>query len=178
MDDSQLNERILELLQQPGRSSYLALWEIVTRSADYQPYSDGLRFANELASEERWVEAIEAAHATMPNLLLSPRAHLLLAYLYDQLGNDRGVQMEVLFAQACLEGILDTGNGTAEAPYLVTRTSDEYDVLEHLEKTFTQQALCEQGNRHFDVLTCGDGSELWFDITEPYSRLSGQRSRE
>jgi len=53
----------------------------------------------------------------------------------------------------------------------VSRTSDEYDVLAHLEKRMQQQALVIQDGRHFDRLECSDGSEVWFDVTTAFETL-------
>ena len=77
----------------------------------------------------------------------------------------------MLVAATCCEGILATGDGTKEKPYLVTRTSDEYDILQYLDKQFGGQALVSDGDRNFDVMTCSDGTELWFDITDPFKKL-------
>jgi hypothetical protein len=64
-----------------------------------------------------------------------------------------------------------TGNGSPDSPYLVTRISDEYDLLRRLNKVCRQQGLREKDGRRFDVLQCPDGSEVWFDVTEMFDSL-------
>jgi hypothetical protein len=72
---------------------------------------------------------------------------------------------------ACTEGILGTGDGTADHPYLVVRVSDEYDILRHLKKRSTSQGLRRKDDKSCDVMTCADGSQIWFDVSAPFNRL-------
>jgi hypothetical protein len=86
--------------------------------------------------------------------------------------------MEAQIYWRCIEGILSTGDGIQEHPYVVTRISDEYDILLALEKEMESQALCEINNLHCDVMTLADGEEIVFDITDCYAKLSGQFDEE
>ena len=110
----------------------------------------------------------------MPNLLLSPRAHLCAAMIAESEGDEERRRMEGAVAYACVQGILSTGDGTKQRPYVVTRTSDEYDVLQFLGKELESQSLLEEEDRHYDQLRCKDGSEMWFDVTDPLGRLGNQ----
>lgn len=80
--------------------------------------------------------------------------------------------MEYQIGQICIDCILSTGDGSKDQPYLVLRTSDEYDVLEHLDKKVKQQSLTGNGEKRFDVLECEDGSEYWFDVTDALNSLT------
>ena len=75
-------------------------------------------------------------------------------------------------AAKCVEGVLATGDGSADKPYLVTRVSDEYDLLRHLKKARTTQGLRHKDGKAFDVMSCTDGTEVWFDITAVFGSLS------
>ena len=96
----------------------------------------------------------------------------MLGFLHSRLGDDQAAQMELMIGHACVEGILATGDGSAENPLIVVRTSDEHDVIEHLEKEFKQQFLTRTGDKHLDLIECKDGFEYWFDITVAYDHLS------
>jgi hypothetical protein len=85
--------------------------------------------------------------------------------------DEKAARMDGYIGVACCKGIVATGDGTKRRPYLVTRISDEYDVVRYLGKQPARQALTGIGDRHFDVITCTDGSEIWFDITAPYSKF-------
>lgn len=110
-----------------------------------------------------------------PNHLLSPGAHLKLALIYQQLGRDAEMERERVIANLCLEGILSTGDGSAERPYLVTRTSDEYDVLAASNLNPVSQTLRLVEGRRLDVLTTREGSEICFDVTEIFCWLQERR---
>ena len=74
--------------------------------------------------------------------------------------------MERWVFRACLQGILATGDGSRRKPYLVSQLSDEYDVLKLLGQTCEKQHLVQRGPRSCDVLTCDDGSQRWFNISD------------
>ena len=80
--------------------------------------------------------------------------------------------MEMMIGDACIEGILATGDGSEGNPYIVIRTSDEHDVIEHLEKQLKQQSLMPKDDKHFDRIECTDGSKYWFDITDAYNHMA------
>jgi len=154
-----------ELVKKPTRESYLALYKIVTSSEKYEPYGTALEDAEDLLEKGELKQAKAKLDAAGLNLLLCPRAHQCAARIAKALGDAAAARKESAAAAACLKGILATGDGSPEKPYLVTRVSDEYDVLVHLKKRSTQQGLMNRGGKSFDVLSCTDGSQLWFDVT-------------
>lgn len=114
----------------------------------------------------------------MANYLLSPGAHLLLGDIYEKLGDEESARRERTIAIRCVKAILASGDGTADRPYLVTRVSDEYDVLAYLKKPMERQSLQQRGGRACDVMCCKDGSEIWFDISEAFGKLGGMMRQE
>jgi len=48
---------------------------------------------------------------------------------------------------------------------LVTYAADERDLLATLEREARSQQLIDCDSGRFDVLTCADGGEVWFDVT-------------
>lgn len=167
-----MREALIELLKQPNRENYMRLFEMVTSGDAYDPYSDEMRRVHSHLELGDANSAYMVLMQSWSNLMLSPRAHLAAGICLEQLGQPDGCRAEKMIASAILEGILASGDGSRENPYLVTRTSDEYDLLSYLEKTMRQQALHEDEGRYFDVLELEDGGSLWFDITAPYTKLS------
>lgn len=100
-----------------------------------------------------------------PAWALSPRVHFYAAVAADERDDAEGAELERFLFQSCLEGILATGDGTANAPYLITYLSDEYDVLAALGLDPQSQRLTEQRGILFDVIRCVDGEEVWFELT-------------
>lgn len=167
-----MQEEFIRFLQSPDRAHYLGLRAKVIASDAYQPYSDELQTAGELYEQQKVQDALSVIRNAMGNLLLSPRAHQMLGFLQHKLGNDQAAEMELMIEQACLAGIQATGDGSANKPYIVLRTSDEHDLTEHLGKQLEQQSLHHEGTAHLDLIECTDGTRFWFDITDAYNRLS------
>ena len=167
-----MSEELVAFFQSPDRDSYLAIREKIISSDFYQPYSDELGTVEGLFQQNKLEEARDAIADAMTNLMLSPRAHQLLGFLHHKLGDEQAAQMEMMIGRACVEGILATGDGSVNAPYVVVRTSDEHDVIEYLGKELKQQSLTEEGKKHLDLIECTDGSKYWFDVTDAYNHLS------
>lgn len=167
-----MKEEFIKFVQSPNRETFVALREKVISDAAYDPYSDEIHDAGELFENDKFEEALSKLQDAMPNLMLSPCAHNMIGYVHHKLGNSEAAQMEVIIGEACLQGILSTGDGSKANPYVVLRTSDEYDVLKHFEKSLKTQSLQNEGEKHFDLLQCTDGTEYWFDITDAMNNLS------
>lgn len=166
-----MQELFLALIQEPGRDTYLAARFALVDSNFYNPYSDDFTESSKLLEAGDYEGAQKRLAEGMPNLLLAPRAHLMLAFAAEKLGDDDGTQMESYIAGAIVRGITATGDGSADKPWQATRTSDEHDVLQFLEKEFSEQELIEINDRKIDVLTCTDGSQFHFDVTDVQDRL-------
>lgn len=166
-----MQELFLALLQSPDRNTYMAARNALVDSDHYHPYSDDLSEAGKLLDAGDFEAAQKRIAEGMPNLLLAPRAHLMLAFAAEKLEEKDAVEMESYIAGAIVRGILATGDGSAESPWQVTRTSDEYDVLQFQEKEFAGQDLVESGDRKLDAMKCTDGTVLHFDITDAQARL-------
>src|SRR5690606_4912356 len=143
-----------KFLQSPDRESYLAVHAVLIASEHYDPYSRELNKIEELIDAGELDTAREQLAAAMRNLLLSPKAHWTAGLIAKQSNDQDGARMAGLVGVRCCQGIVATGDGSKRRPYIVTRVSDEYDVLQYLEKQPVGQALTGIGNRHFDVIRC------------------------
>ncbi len=166
-----MQDAFLNFIESPSRESYLRIREFLIALDVYDPYSDDLNTIGTLINQQQFDEANEAIAAAMPNLLLSPRAHWYAAIVYEEQGNEEHAQIEQYMMTACFQGILSTGDGSYEQPFIICRTSDEHDVLSYLGKEMQQQSLHNRDSRHFDQLDTKDGESIWFDITEPYKQM-------
>jgi len=158
-------------LKEASREHFVALRKHVISHEKYSPYSTELKDIAKLVEKRTYAAAKQKAQAALPNLLLSPRLHKYLYVIAREEKDEKTANVERLFYLRSIEGILATGDGTKERPYLVTRTSDEYDVLWYLKKECKTQALSNADGRYLDMLTCKDGSEIWFDITDAFNTL-------
>jgi hypothetical protein len=73
-----MKDLLIDFLKSPDRESYLSLRDAVVSSDQYEPYSFELEEVGKLLDAGELTEARERISASMPNLLLSPRAHLML----------------------------------------------------------------------------------------------------
>ena len=166
-----MTEKFIKFAEAPDRGSYLEIRAALIDAGGYDPYSQELDRAIDLAEQDKLAEARDIIVQSIWNLLLSPSAHIILAMAAEQAGEAEQAAMERQFAYACLTGILATGDGSRDKPYLVVRTSDEYDVLDFLRKQSERQTLHKVGDRSLDALRCSDGSEVWFDISDAYNQM-------
>ena len=167
-----MKEAFKNFIDAPSRESYLYVRALVISSEEYQPYSDEFEAVEKLYEQEKVTEALETLRSAMPNLLLSPQAHFLASFLHSKTGNEQFAKTEMMISAACTQGILSTGDGTADQPYIVMRTTDEYDILKQFDKELETQSLTQVDGKHIDHMRCTDNSEYWFDISDAYNHLS------
>lgn len=160
--------RFLEL---PGRATFLAAraaWlqqnTLQQNAAPLTPQD--LQAGAELLAAGDAYEVIELVHSWKSRAAFSPRAHYLAGEAHAQLGELEQAEVERLAFSACLQGILATGDGSRRKPYVITQIPDEYDVLKLLGLICVKQRLVQRGRRACDVLTCSDGSSVWFNISD------------
>jgi len=164
----------LKFIAEPSVEKYLELRRRLLKREDFQPYSTEMLEIVELMNAGKYREAVECFERGLKNLILSPGANLLISSVHEKLGEKDVAEFHRHFAFAIMTCILESGDGSEEAPYLVTRVSDEYDVLEVLDKKMVHQQLVEdiESGRLMDVLECSDGSTVYFDVTEIYPKAS------
>src|SRR5690606_37820443 len=109
----------LEYLREPNLESYLAVRKAVIAHPSYQPYSEDLEDLDEMIDAEDYQAVLDLMPHMLPNLMLSPRLHLMLGYVHRRMGDEESAEMESAVARACIEGILMTGRGTENEPWLV-----------------------------------------------------------
>ena len=165
---------LFKFVQSPNRNNYLTIRKIVIELDTYRPYSNELDTAGELYEQAKLKQAQETIGNAIHNLILSPRAHHFLSFLHYELGDVNAAELEMTIGQACIKGILSSGDGSEEHPYIVVRTSDEHDVIEHMGKQIKQQAIVPRGDKYLDLIECTDNSKYWFDITDAHNRLFSQ----
>lgn len=169
-------ELLLALSENPTRENYLDLYRAVVSRPEYDPYSTELNQVIELLQAERASQAGEVLSQAMPNLILSPRAHHIASQVYEKMGDAQAAAAEKALVSVCLRGIMASGEGTPESPYVVARVSDERDLAAYLDHKVEGSSLHARDDRFLDALHLADGEQLWFDITDAYQRLQSQLS--
>ena len=158
-------------LDEPNRERFEAVQAAVVASADYQPYGEAMPRLEARIAAGDFHGALELSAGLAVNYLLCPRYHFLLATAAQHVGDRERAGIATFAGRQCVAGILATGEGSMESPYLVTHFHDEYDVLQWLNKsTFRKQELVHWGSMSLDCLGFADGSELWFDVSRLFRR--------
>ncbi|WP_077413911.1 DUF4919 domain-containing protein [Chryseobacterium sp. JV274] len=163
-------EKVFEFLTDPTKETFLKCRELVINDPEYDPYSEDIENIQNLLNEGKFEEVIPYVNV---NILLSPRAHIYKCFAYKELGDEKGKNIEMTIAQIIFECLEKTGDGTKDSPYIITRISDERDLIRHhLNKQDVAQNLVKDGDKIMDALTLDDGTLLYFDIKDPYQRLA------
>jgi len=165
-----MQDELQAFLETPTARTYRQVREVLleevaaTCSAETLSASVLVELA-ELAAADQFYAVLERIDELQPAWALSPRVHYLAAVAADEVGDAEGAELERFIFQSCLDGILATGDGTAQSPYLITYSSDVHDVLLALGLEPRSQTLVEQHGLLCDVVRCTDDEEVWFELT-------------
>lgn len=159
------------MLKSPTRENFLAVQESLVADKAYSPYSQDLNTMGDLVKKEKYSEVEATYKKTWPNLVLSPQAHFMLATAAKGLGDQAKADKETAAEQKCLDALLATGDGTEAKPIRVTRISDEYDIAHFKKKGVTKQGLKFKNGKAHDIISCSDGSKMWFNVSLPFDAL-------
>lgn len=152
-------------LADPTVETLEPLRDAVRSAPDFDPELRVRAQADALLREGRHDDAVSALEASMPGSLLSPAVHAMLATALRRTGHAAAAARHARLARAALDGILATGDGSAERPWSVLRISDEYDVVDSLGTRPVSQGLLADATRRVDRIECEDGRTLHFDAT-------------
>ncbi len=164
--DAEFSGMVARFLAQPNKENFNAVQDRIVADRGYDQTARGLDDMLELYRQKQYAKAIDCFQSAQPDLALSPQAHFYAARCYEELGQKEMQKKEMAFVRACLEGLLATGDGSPERPFVVTHASDEYDLLTCPLKTESKsQSSTHKKGRWYDVLECANGKTYWFDIT-------------
>lgn len=172
MSRSTIAGRFSRFIERPTLRRYLAVRELIVADTRFDPYAEDLERIQAWFAADDFAAAIDGCEACQPLWCLSPRLHFFRGVSAAELGQRRLADEERSVMQACLQGLVATGEGSVDKPFRVTYLSDEYDLLRSLGSDVRSQQLVESDHGCCDVLTCHDGTEYWFDVTDLLSAAS------
>ncbi len=148
----------------PSQDTFLAALQALSRSSGGVSGADIARLA--VLAQSRDHAAFSAALAELPPLVaLSPAVHALAAQSARAADDVEDAELEEFLLDACLTAILETGDGSADAPYAVVCTADERQICHALGLEPGPQALINDSGTSLDVVQCLDGTDVWFDVS-------------
>lgn len=160
-----MQDELRTFLEAPTAGNYRVVRELLLDEWSEHCSSTALLELAELAAAGQFAAVLEQVETLQPHWALSPRVHFLAAVAAEELEDPELAELEKFVFQACLEGILATGDGSADSPYLITYLSDEYDVLAALGLSPRSQSLVERGDMLCDVVKCDEGEQVWFELS-------------
>jgi hypothetical protein len=160
-----MQRQLTAFVEQPSKATYLAARDAVLRESPLPIVATDLADLEQLLDDDEHEAVLDRIDALPVSKVLAPRVHYLAAEAAEALRDSPTVELERSLFVLTLQGLLATGDGTRENPYIVCHASDEYDVLVALGREPAGQVLEEHDDRLFDILTCDDGREVWFDVT-------------
>jgi hypothetical protein len=162
-----------KLMFEPSVENLHAARNTLSQSPGFLPYSKdiyAMMVLNKTSGDPNKI--IEIYLNSLPNLILSPSAHRFVGAAFAAIGEVKHADFEKKVNHVLLNSLLSSGDGSKLNPYSVMRITDEHDILEAIGKTFKEQKFImdEEHNRALDVMTCSDGSKVYFDISLFYGR--------
>jgi tetratricopeptide (TPR) repeat protein len=171
--DTDLIGLIARFLARQDKETFAAAQIGIIADRHYDQTARGLDDMLDLYRQKQYRKALDRFQAASPDLALSPQAHFYASRCYEELGQKDLQKKETSYVRACLKGLLATGDGSPEHPFVVTHASDEYDLLACPLKTESKSlSTTHRKGRWYDVLECANGKTYWFDITQTFGRTN------
>jgi hypothetical protein len=172
-----MQRQLTAFVERPSRETYLAVRDAVLREAPLPIVAADLAELDRLLDQEEYDAVLDRIDALPVSKVLAPRVHYLAAEAAAGRRDAEAIELERSLFVLTLQGLLATGDGTRDNPYIVCHATDEYDVLAALGREAARQSLVGLGSKLFDVLTCDDGREVWFDVTAILTRPTARPAR-
>jgi len=157
--------RLNAFLRERTLDRYLAVRDAMLTSRHYDPKSTVLPDVYRLLGHGLYHQVLAIATQAMANWVLNPGIHFVVAQAFRELGDEERAEIETETGRVLLGGLLMTGDGSPERPYIVLRAADEYDVLASMGLRCRAHQVAYRSGRAYDALACDDGRDVWFDVS-------------
>ena len=178
MSNATIHDSLTAFFENPTEHRFRRLQRRVMASADYDPLGVQSSDLPQLCEESCFEELLCQMQHSPANWRLGPRFHFLAGIAASELGDFELAHDCRESMQACLRGLLSTGEGTKRRPFRVTFLTDEYDLMRVLGGDVRNQQLVNAGSKRCDVITCHDGSEVWFEVTGLLAKMQQSQRQE
>jgi hypothetical protein len=162
-----MRDLILGFLSNPSSTTYEALRDHVVDLPNFRPEESGDPRVWALLEEGRLEEAEAIAEAAKDAFLLSPATHVALAVVAQKKGDEATSRFEFDFASNLRYGLLETGDGSPDNPYVINRVSDSYGIISWLKATPRSFGMTFHKGRLLDVISTSELGPLYFDVSIP-----------
>jgi len=169
-----MQNELERFLAHPTARHYLRVRKLILQDAQLRPRTADLVRLHQLFEAGQFQQVLDAAERMLPAWALSPRLYWLTAFAAQELGHTDDAELDRFLYQSCLAGITATGDGSRQAPYVITYLSDEAEWLQWSGRRAQQRGLVRIARGYCDCVQCQDGSEVFFlldsSLVEPDQR--------
>ena len=156
-----MQQRYEQFLRHPTAARYLELRALLLEECGVPQPLPIHQLQHDIRSGAPAASIRQRTNVLSRQWLLSPKFHLLIAELAEAQDDAEQLELSLLEAHSCLQGLLATGDGSSDWPYQSTYPSDVHDVAAAAGLNIDAQHLTRRHSRWFDLVTCGN-RELWF----------------
>jgi hypothetical protein len=157
-----MQNELERFIGRPTGRNYLRVRDCILGDTGRHPDPEDLAELEVHWVEGRYQALCERMEDLLPEWGLSPRFYWLGAVAARELGELEAAETDRFLYQTCLRGLLDTGDGSLESPFLLTYASDEEELLHRLQLDRTSSALVRSPHGLCHVVSGQDGRELCF----------------
>jgi hypothetical protein len=171
---------LLDSIKKGQSKDFFTLRMAYTKTKIYDPYDakiDGLRKQIKLNIEEKkFNEALEIAQGILGKRYIDIKTHLYCNDIYKQLGDSAKSSYHNDIYNGLLNSIYSSGDGKSpKTAFIVIEISEEYDLLNWLNLTQSEQYLTIKDGHSFDIIKAFNENretELLFNIDLALKRFS------
>ena len=160
-----MEREFIRFVEQPTANSYLAARDAMLKQEPATVTASDMRELGRLLDAAEFQQLLSQVECLPASAALSPRVHFFAAEAATAAGDCERAELERFLFVVCLQGILATGDGSSERPYVVCHVTDELDILEALEKQAVRQTIAQLEDAVYDIVDCQDESQIHFDVT-------------
>ena len=171
---------LLDSIKNGKSEDFFTLRMAYTKTKIYDPYDnkiDGLRKQIRLnIKEKNFNKALEIAKEILEKRYIDIKTHLYCSDIYKQLGDSVKLNYHNGIYNGLLSSIYFSGDGKSpKTAFIVIEISEEYDLLNWLNLTQSEQYLTIKDGYSFDIIKAFNENretELFFNIDLALKRFS------
>jgi len=171
---------LLDSIRSEKSQDFFTLRMAYTKTKIYDPYDseiDGLRKEIKLnIKEKKFNKALEIAERILKKRYIDIKTHLYCGEIYKQLNDSAKFNYHNDIYNGLLNSIYFSGDGKGpKTAFIVIEISEEYDLLNWLNLTQSEQYLIIKDGYSFDIIKAfneNKETELFFNIDLALKRFS------
>lgn len=177
-----IEELMKEVYTSPASYDFKNALLLHSQSRDYDPYFEDKPLREELSKElesKNYPKVIEAAYNILKKKPFDIESHVMVSQAAFKLDKKELFHFHNFIASSLVDRIIRSGDGkNYHTAYKIYYPEDEIAVFTFLRKYPKERVNQEKYSRAYDVYSFEDGTQMFFDITIPFTHISGEKEKE